>query len=123
MLIRVGIAGGWFEAPERIFSAHIVQATVDHGIPVLAATLVSILFSLNLLLFTFNLIPFPPLDGSSIPLLFLSHEGAERYWQALRAPGFNMIGLIVAWRLFDVVYPAIHLFFVNALYTGIGHYG
>ncbi|MGZ4965081.1 MAG: site-2 protease family protein [Limisphaerales bacterium] len=121
-LVRLGIAGGWFELPAQISAAHIVEATAGHGVPLLAATLVSIFFSLNLLLFIFNLIPFPPLDGSSIPLLFLSNEGAVKYWTMLRAPGMNMIGLIIAWRLFDVVYPAIHLFCVNTLYTGLGHY-
>lgn len=116
MIIRGGIAGGWFEAPEQITAAHVVASKAGEGFAVLAATLISILFSLNLLLFVFNLIPFPPLDGSSFPLLFLSHEGAARYWALLRAPGMNMFGLIIAWRLFGVVYPAVHLFFVNALY-------
>ena len=105
MLIRGGIAGGLFEAPSHITAAHIVGSSATEGFTVLAATLVSILFSLNLLLFVFNLIPFPPLDGSSFPLLFLSHEGAAKYWALLRAPGMNMFGLIIAWRLFDVVYP------------------
>jgi Zn-dependent protease len=122
-LIRLGIAAGWFELPDRLGAAQIVEATAGQGLPLLAATLVSIFFSLNLLLFIFNLIPFPPLDGSSIPLLFLSNEGAAKYWTLLRAPGLNMIGLIVAWRLFDVAYPAIHLYCVNTLYIGLGHYG
>jgi Zn-dependent protease len=123
VLIRVGIFAGWFEAPDSIGGAHIVRAVAESGLPVLGATLISILFSLNLLLFVFNLIPFPPLDGSSFPLLFLSHEGAAKYWALLRSPGMNMIGLIVAWRLFNMVYPAIQLFFVNALYFPNSHYG
>lgn len=121
MIIRGGIAGGWFEAPSQITAAHVVSSQAGEGLPFLAATLVSILFSLNLLLFIFNLIPFPPLDGSSFPLLFLSHEGAAKYWGTLRAPGMNLFGLIIAWRLFDVVYPTIQLFVVNALYFGTGH--
>ena len=39
-----------------------------------------------------------------------------------RQPGMNMFGLIIAWRLFDVVYPTIQLFFVNALYFASGHH-
>jgi Zn-dependent protease len=123
ILIRVGIAAEWFDAPQQITAAHVVQATAEQGFGVLAATLVSIFFSLNLLLFIFNLIPFPPLDGSSFPLLFLSHEGAAKYWAILRAPGMNMFGLIIAWRLFDVVFPAIQLLAVNALYFPNHHYG
>lgn len=116
MIIRGGIAGGLFEAPSQITAAHVVVSKAGEGLPLLAATLASILFSLNLLLFIFNLIPFPPLDGSSFPLLFLSHEGAAKYWALLRAPGMNMVGLIIAWRLFGVVYPTIQLFFENVLY-------
>lgn len=121
MIIRCGLVAGWFDAPETITAAHVVASHAGEGFSLLAATLVSIFFSLNLLLFVFNLIPFPPLDGSSFPLLFLSHEGAAKYWALLRQPGMNMIGLIVAWRLFDVVYPEIQLFFVNALYFATGH--
>jgi Zn-dependent protease len=116
MIIRGGIAGGLFEAPSQITAIHVVASKAGEGLPLLAATLVSILFSLNLLLFIFNLIPFPPLDGSSFPLLFLSHEGAAKYWALLRAPGMNMVGLIIAWRLFGVVFPTIQLFFENVLY-------
>ncbi|MDB6057155.1 MAG: peptidase [Verrucomicrobiales bacterium] len=122
-LIRLGIGMGWFELPQMIGSGHVVDASAGTGLPVLAATLLSITFSLNLLLFVFNLIPFPPLDGSSIPLLFLSNEGAVKYWTVLRAPAMNMIGLFVAWRLFNIVYPAIHLLVVNTMYLGLDHYG
>jgi Zn-dependent protease len=123
MVIRGGIAGGWFEAPSQISTARdIVASQATEGFPVLAATLVSIFFSLNLLLFVFNLIPFPPLDGSSFPLLFLSHEGAAKYWAILRSPGMNMFGLIIAWRLFNVVYPTIQLFLINLLYFPSHHY-
>lgn len=122
ILIRIGIATHWFELSERISAAHIVDAS-GPGMPLLAATLLSIFFSLNLLLFTFNLIPFPPLDGSSIPLLFLSNEGAAKYWALLRQPGLNIVGLVIAWRAFDFVYPAIQLFFENILFLGLTHYG
>lgn len=122
ILIRVGIGMGWFELPEQVGSGHVVDAIATSGLPVLAATLLSITFSLNLLLFVFNLIPFPPLDGSSLPLLFLSNEGAAKYWAILRGPGMNMIGLIVAWRLFNIVYPTIHLFVVNTMYIGLDRY-
>jgi len=78
ILIRLGIAFGLFEAPASVNFDHVVSATSD-GVPFLLATLLSIGFSLNLLLFLFNLLPFPPLDGSSIPFFFLSEKGADTY--------------------------------------------
>src|SRR4051794_13136914 len=57
-LIRLGIAVEWFELPSGVMWGHVVNASATSGLPVLAATLLSITFSLNLLLFVFNLIPF-----------------------------------------------------------------
>ena len=59
-----------------------------------AATFLSILFSLNLLLCLFNLIPVPPLDGSAVVPLFTSEERARRIMILMRSPGFSLIGLL-----------------------------
>jgi Zn-dependent protease len=120
ILIRVGMMAGYFSMPGEINFGHVVSA--QQGIPNLCGILLSITFSLNLLLFFFNLIPLPPLDGSSLPLLFLSEEAATRYWEMLRSPVLSMIGMVVAWKGFGVIYPAIHLFAINLLYPG-AHYG
>ncbi|MEP6662447.1 MAG: site-2 protease family protein [Verrucomicrobiota bacterium] len=121
ILIRVGILAGILQIPETVNFHHVVSATSE-GLPHLFEVLVSIGFSLNLLLFLFNLLPLPPLDGSSLPLLFLSRETAARYNEALRHPAFSMIGFLVAWKIFGVIYSPIHLFAINLLYPGV-HYG
>src|SRR5262245_8410082 len=79
LLIRVGMLLGFFVAPQSVSFDHVTHA-VSGGIPFLCSVLLSIGFSLNLLLFLFNLIPFPPLDGGSVPLIFLSEEMADKYW-------------------------------------------
>ncbi len=121
LLIHLGMMLGFFVPPESIGFDHVTTA-VREGIPNLCAILLSITFSLNLLLFLFNLLPFPPLDGSSIPFLFLSDKAAESYWSMLRTPGIAMVGMFIAWKIFDVVYPPVHLFAINLLYPGL-HYG
>lgn len=120
LLIHLGIHVGYFDVPDRISFGHAVTAT-RAGLPDLFATLLSIGFSLNLLLFLFNLIPFPPLDGSAIPLLFLSEEASNRYWELLRTPGITVFGMVVAWNVFKVIYPPLHLIAINFLYPGY-HY-
>ncbi len=117
-LIHIGIHMGYFHAPDRV-NFHQVVVSNTGGLPYLASILLSIGFSLNLLLFLFNLIPFPPLDGSSLPLIFLSEEAAEKYWELLRSPGITMVGMIVAWKIFDVIYPPLHLIAINLLYPGL----
>ncbi len=121
VLIHIGIACGLFYAPERISHDHQIVAATREGLPNLFAILLSIGFSLNLVLFLFNLIPFPPLDGSSLPLLFLSDEGADKYWDFLRSPGINMFGMFVAWKIFGVIFPPLQLIAINLLYPS-AHY-
>ena len=68
--------------------------------------LLSLGFSLNLLLGVFNLIPFPPLDGSALPLLFLSGELSQAY-QRISRSGLAILGLLVAWQIFPRIYRPI----------------
>ena len=84
--------------------------------------LISMMFSLNLILTVLNLIPFPPLDGSGAIALFMSDETARRYRDFVRNPAFGWIGLILAWKVFDPVFRPIFLFAINLLYPGL-HYG
>jgi Zn-dependent protease len=117
LLIRLGMLAGFFSAPQSIEMDHVTEAT-RQGIPFLFATLLSVGFTLNLLLFLFNLLPFPPLDGGSVPLIFLSETAAEKYWEILRAPAFAMFGLFVAWKISGAIFPSAHLLAVNLLYPG-----
>src|SRR5665213_645083 len=78
LAIRAGIAFGVFRAPESAGFTHIAEAAVP-GIAGFAATFLSILFVLNLLLGTFNLFPMPPLDGHTGITIFMSPSTALRF--------------------------------------------
>jgi len=87
-----------------------------------AATLLSVMFSLNLLLCVFNLLPVPPLDGFGAIGLFLREDTAGRLREfAQRMQGFSMIGLLVAWKIFDPVFDPIFILSLKALYPGHGY--
>jgi Zn-dependent protease len=123
ILIRIGLAAGFFAAPESISFTSVVLALDDERLTGLAA-FVSIMFSLNLILFCFNLLPVPPLDGSALPLMFLQHAGARRYMEILHGnPQFSLIGIVIAWNVFRFVFSPIHLFGLNILYIGVARYG
>ena len=64
LVIQAGLRSGLFLLPGSLSMSRLVEA--NGGIAAGFATFFSILFSLNLLLGTFNLIPFPPLDGFSV---------------------------------------------------------
>ena len=51
-----------------------------------------VLFSLNLLLGTFNLLPLAPLDGSTGIMLFMSESTAQRYLDWLRESSYARLG-------------------------------
>lgn len=70
----------------------------------LAITL-SVVFSLNLLLGTFNLLPVPPLDGSTGIMVFMSENGAHHYLDWIREGTFALAGLFIGMALFWRVYP------------------
>jgi Zn-dependent protease len=71
------------------------------------AQLLGIIFKLNLLLFLFNLLPLPPLDGSAIVQLFMRRETAIRYQVAMSQPQFAMVGLVAAWAVFAKIWPIV----------------
>ncbi|MBL1215487.1 MAG: site-2 protease family protein [Ignavibacteriae bacterium] len=121
ILIHIGIALGYFYQPDSITISSIVQA-YDEGIGTSLASMVSILFSLNLILFIFNLIPIPPLDGSGMVTLYLSDKNSRKYMSFIHNSAFAIFGILIAWKIFDWIYFKIHLIFINFLYWGSGYH-
>jgi len=123
LLLRVGGLAGVFYAPPSVTFGHLA-ATDAGGVWGTAALVLSVFFSLNLVLFCLNLIPLPPLDGSAALPLLLSEGAAARYQQFLLGSGraFAFMGMLAAWKIFDVVFQPIFLLAVNLLYPG-AHYG
>lgn len=116
--IRVSIATGALGPPSfGDFNFFTGLASGPAGAAAGAATLLSILFSLNLLLFVFNLLPLPPLDGSAVLPMLMSPETAARYKAFLAAsPAFSLLGLVIAWRLLPPVFGPIQFFALRMLY-------
>src|SRR5215467_8688580 len=92
ILWRVGGSQGWIHAGS------------------FAESLIWDLFSLNLLLGTFNLLPVQPLDGSSAIMLFMPEYRAHRYLDWLRSNQYGMLGLVVALVGFQYIYGPIEAF-------------
>jgi Zn-dependent protease len=120
ILIHTGILLGVFAQPEHITWTQITTAQ-SAGLANGAAIAVSIFFSLNLILLVFNLLPIPPLDGSEVLSLFLSASATQRYRDLMAQPTAQMVGLIVAWNLMEVILSPIHRVALNLLYPGAGY--
>lgn len=116
--MRIGLAIGAF-VPQVPFYDRIVAAASPTGTADGVATVLSVFFSLNILLGIFNLIPFPPLDGYGILGLFVGERGALRLQELRMQMGaFSLLGLIIAWQLFDRVFPQVFDTATRMFYAG-----
>ena len=116
ILIHIGLAAGAFRLSGHLSFENLVMGT-SAGVGAGAAAFLSILFSLNLLLGAFNLLPLPPLDGFNVLGIFLP-EGATLKLMNLRDSlgGMTMLGLLIAWRLFDYLFVPVFLAGAQLLY-------
>jgi Zn-dependent protease len=123
LAIRAGDFAGVFNAPNRISFGHIVGSD---GSPLMTAIafFLGTMFSMNLLLAAFNLLPFPPMDGSAaIPLLVGEEKG--RVWQNLiwRTPALNFVGYFLAWQVFGYIFSPLFHGSLALLYPGVTYGG
>lgn len=101
--IHLLVGAGMGQAPDTAGFERIVEASRD-GFMVTVARLLSILTVLNALLGVFNLIPLPPLDGGSVARVFGGPLGRMLdLFQSYPLAAFA--GLLIAWRLFDLIAP------------------
>jgi len=121
LAIGIGIGADFFHRPEAINFTQVVAPNAK-GLPHALATFFSILFSLNLLLATFNLLPVPPLDGNTVVGLFLSEKAALKFAELSHNQAFSLIGLLAAWKIFDVVFRPVFTFALNLLYPGANYH-
>lgn len=120
LLIRLGCEWHVFASPYTLNMAR-VTAAVQPGVMDSVAQMLSIFFSLNLLLFVFNLLPIPPLDGSSLPLLALPEKAARSYFEVMHSPVVRLIGFIVIFRGLGDFFRPVFLGVASLLYPGV-HY-
>ena len=120
-VLRIGMAAGiWAPYQSWIYGfkfERLVQATTEGSLADAAVAPLSILFMLNLLLFFFNLLPLPPLDGSAVLPAFMSNETAARYNAFLHQPMISLLGLLLAWRVFPIVFQPILISALRILYA------
>ena len=107
ILINLGVAAGAFQIPASITFFSVVEASGDLA-PV--AQLLSILFTQNILLMAFNLLPVPPLDGNTAIGLLMPENLARRWFNLTRDRAFGILGLVVAWYFFgDIFWPILRV--------------
>jgi Zn-dependent protease len=118
IVIHIGIWTGFFRYPESVGFMHVVEPAAA-GVASGAATFVSLLFSLNLLLGTLNLMPVPPLDGFGALGLLVPEDLARRIQHFGRSLGvLSMVGLLLVWQVFGGMFQPVFAFALRVLYPG-----
>ena len=115
--IRLGVGLGLLEPPRFLDFTRMVAGAGDSGEGL--AMVLSLVFSLNLLLFTFNLLPLPPLDGFGGIQLAMSDDLARSFQNLLRQPMIGLMGIVIAWQVFGDVFRPVQAAAVALLYPGL----
>jgi Zn-dependent protease len=119
--LRAGVAGGVFYAPHQIGFGDIVGSDAGDAWRA-TGHILGVVFSLNLLLATLNLIPLPPLDGSAVIMLLMGRETKSRYQGfILSTPWLGFVGMLAAFKLFPMVFAPVLFAAVSLLYPGASY--
>jgi Zn-dependent protease len=122
VLLRIGAAAGLFYPPPSVHFGVIAGSNAG-GLWPAVAHLLGLFFSLNLLLAAFNLLPFPPLDGSGALPLVLSPAATRRYQDFIWGnPALGLLGFFLAWKLFPIVFNPVFFGVINLLYPGVRYH-
>ena len=117
-VLKVGLLQGiWVQPPYEALARDQLVVLASDGSSVWGGLgrFCSVLFSLNMILFLFNILPIPPMDGASI-LSGLFARARELRERIRSTPMAGMMGLVVAWLLFPHLLGPVELFFYRWLY-------
>lgn len=119
--IRLGLATGWFGPSERPGFMAVVEGQRG-GLFQGAAVLVSILFSLNMVLFLWNMMPVAPLDGQAWMSRILPEPARSYYQQLMMMMPVRLLSFYLIWLLLGRIFSPVFRQAVDLLYTGyLGH--
>jgi Zn-dependent protease len=114
--MAIGLSTGAFQPDSGAGGSIVTAASSD--LMAGAATILSVFFTLNLLLGCFNLLPIPPLDGFGVLGLFTNSEGQlrlQRLRMQLRGP-WMLAGILLASRLLGYLYDPLRELGVRTIY-------
>ena len=114
----IGLRTGFFHPPSHPEDLFPVSMGYGGGLSWGLAMLLNVMFQLNAILLVFNLMPFPPLDGSEVWYLFIKSEESRLRWRYTSA-SYSFAGILLAWYLFPNIFEPLFRMLIRALYSGV----
>src|SRR5262249_36999682 len=114
--IKIGLATGWFHAPESANFEHLVGTATEGAM--WTGRVLSIFLVLNVLLFVFNQIPVPPLDGAGALGLVLPAGAVAGLRQLVQSTGLSFALMLFAWIVFPYIVGPLFSLVLLVLYPG-----
>ena len=120
LIVRFGLGAEYFQPPDFIGFSSMTAAVGDpNGLAAGAAFVLSILFSMNLLLFVLNMLPLPPLDGAAALVLILPENLLDGYRKLIHQPFFAIVGLLLVWNLVGEIFHPVLMGAIELLYPEV----
>lgn len=119
VVLKVGIGRGiWtrfyqdgvYLVFDRLVTTGLEQPGLSDGV----GRFFSTMLTLNIVLFFFNLLPIPPMDGASVLSGFFEPARRLRIMMAT-TPMYSLIGLVIAWQLFPKLFFPIYAYVLSWL--------
>jgi len=102
--MRALLAAQVFQYAEPGSAQYVEALNVGAHSPLNAlAMALGVMLKLNVVLFLFNLIPVPPLDGAGVLSGFFPDSLGSLYERMRQMPAFEFLGLLMAWQIFPYV--------------------
>ena len=93
----------------------IPESMLSYNIYVIILGLLRYTIWINVVLFVFNLLPIPPLDGHHIFFGALNLKDTDIYYKFLRISRFLLLGLIITNLLEKIIFPPIIFIYENIM--------
>ena len=114
----IGLRTGFFHLPSHQTDLFPVTMGDSGSLSWGLATILTVTFKLNAILLVFNLMPFPPLDGSELWHLFIQTEESRLNWRH-SSNSYAFPGILLAWYLFPRVFHPVFQALIRGLYWGM----
>ncbi len=118
--IKVGLSMGAFDVPAYIGFDQITASTGDpNGLAAGLGFVMSVAFSMNLLLFALNMLPIFPLDGGTALTLLVPESLLDGWYALIRHPLVAIGGLILVFTQFGSIFRPLLFGAIGLLYPGV----